>query len=88
MPIFFREVIGVTTPEVLVTQKEILVARVEMTVCMHYWLIESPNGPTSVGTCKLCGIEREFRNSIQVSNWESEGNVQRHQARVQAGRRA
>lgn len=41
--------------------------------CIHYWLIESPNGPTSRGVCKLCGTESDFRNSVQVSIWESEG---------------
>lgn len=49
----------------------------ELPICMHYWLIESPNGPTSIGTCTECGEEREFRNSIQVSSWESEGGENR-----------
>ena len=31
--------------------------------CAHYWVIESANGPTSRGTCKFCGEQREFRNS-------------------------
>ena len=47
---------------------------VDSALCRHYWLIESPNGPISIGTCKHCGEEREFRNSVQVSSWESEGN--------------
>lgn len=29
---------------------------------VHRWLVESPNGPTSVGRCE-CGAEREFTNS-------------------------
>ena len=41
--------------------------------CCHHWLIEAPNGPTSLGTCQGCGEEREFRNSIQMTSWESEG---------------
>jgi len=32
--------------------------------CTHYWMIESPTGPTSRGVCKLCGAEREFRNNV------------------------
>ena len=32
--------------------------------CRHHWVIESPNGPMSLGVCKLCGTEREFRNSL------------------------
>lgn len=29
----------------------------------HHWIIESPNGATSEGTCKICGIKKDFRNS-------------------------
>ncbi len=47
----------------------------------HHWMIESPNGPTSVGTCKVCGVLREFKNSIQITSWESDGNhLHRNQA--------
>ena len=42
--------------------------------CSHYWLIESPNGPTSIGECKHCGVVRVFRNSIQITSWESDGS--------------
>jgi len=42
--------------------------------CCHHWVIESPNGPTSNGVCKVCGVIREFKNSIQVTSWESDGN--------------
>ena len=37
--------------------------------CVHFWVIETPNGPTSQGTCKLCGKEQEFRNSVSSSTW-------------------
>ena len=42
--------------------------------CSHHWSIESPNGPTSYGTCRLCGENREFKISIQITSWESEGS--------------
>ena len=42
--------------------------------CPHHWAIESPNGPTSFGTCRRCGAVREFKNSIQITSWESEGS--------------
>ena len=45
-------------------------------LCVHFWAIESPNGPTSAGTCKLCGEVREFRNSMYSSTW-SKGMVRR-----------
>ena len=33
--------------------------------CAHHWLIESPDGETSRGTCRLCGASREFLNYNQ-----------------------
>ena len=30
--------------------------------CPHHWLIESPDGETSEGVCKLCGATRRFAN--------------------------
>ncbi len=40
--------------------------------CKHYWMIDSPNGPTSEGVCKICGERSEFRNSMQGSGWDRE----------------
>ena len=40
--------------------------------CRHHWLIESPQGPTSMGMCKLCGAQREFSNSATDFLWEDE----------------
>jgi hypothetical protein len=28
----------------------------------HYWVIDPPNGPISIGTCKKCGEKKEFSN--------------------------
>jgi hypothetical protein len=39
--------------------------------CVHYWVIDSPNGPQSQGTCKVCGIEKEFMNYLESSAWSS-----------------
>ena len=33
--------------------------------CRHYWLIETPKGPISRGVCKLCGVEKDFYNSVR-----------------------
>ena len=30
--------------------------------CVHYWEVPSPNGPESLGVCRLCGEERMFPN--------------------------
>ncbi len=32
------------------------------TVCSHHWLIETADGPTSLGICKYCGAKKEFSN--------------------------
>ena len=34
-----------------------------------HWVIEPPNGPTSLGKCKKCGKEKEFRNSFEYNTW-------------------
>lgn len=58
------------------------VAVVSRAGCCHHWMIESPNGPTSVGTCRACGEVREFKNSVQITSWESEGSHAKHRAAV------
>lgn len=30
--------------------------------CLHYWVIDSPNGQISSGVCKICGVTKEFDN--------------------------
>lgn len=27
--------------------------------CVHHWVIETPNGHTSEGVCKLCDLDRQ-----------------------------
>jgi hypothetical protein len=44
--------------------------------CVHQWVIEPPNGPTSQGKCRLCGEVRAFRNSLDITYWDT----QRHGA--------
>jgi len=38
-------------------------AQISTGECVHYWLIDTPEGPTSTGKCKYCGMEREFNNT-------------------------
>lgn len=33
---------------------------------VHHWIIEEPEGPTSLGTCKNCGTQREFKNWLDT----------------------
>jgi len=30
--------------------------------CIHRWRLTEPDGPTSLGTCRLCGLTRRFSN--------------------------
>ena len=39
---------------------------IQQTTCEHYWIIDAANGPTSIGTCRKCGEQREFSNSIEA----------------------
>jgi hypothetical protein len=55
--------------KVAVNQASETVAETE---CRHHWLIETPHGATSMGMCKLCGAQKEFRNSAYDRLWEDE----------------
>ncbi len=37
--------------------------------CTHHWIIDPPNGAVSHGRCRLCGADKEFRNSYEFSSW-------------------
>ena len=37
-----------------------------------HWVIEPPNGPVSMGKCKKCGTEKEFKNSFEYNTWHGE----------------
>lgn len=36
--------------------------------CPHFWLIDTPDGPTSTGRCKYCGEVREMSNVFPTFN--------------------
>jgi len=40
-------------------------AQPEQIVCRHHWIIQPANGPFSLGLCRFCLEEREFRNSVE-----------------------
>ena len=42
-------------------------------VCRHYWLIEAPEGPTSLGVCRYCGQERTFENRFENHSGDAHG---------------
>ena len=57
----------------LLHQEPTRVADEEETTCLcrHYWIIETANGPVSLGMCRLCHETREFKNSISEIERES-----------------
>src|SRR3970040_2752988 len=45
-------------------------ASIDNGTCRHHWIIESPHGALSDGRCKICGEERQFRNSASDYIWD------------------
>jgi hypothetical protein len=39
--------------------------KTEETQCVHHWIIESADGPVSIGKCKHCGMVKEFYNNLK-----------------------
>jgi len=39
--------------------------------CTHHFIIPTPNGNSSIGTCKLCGFKKEMFNYFEgkLSPW-------------------
>ena len=53
------------------------------TDCVHHWMIDTPDGPTSHGRCERCGEGREFPNWIEGTyNFDTpvEGDEEDHLA--------
>ena len=48
----------------------------EVPGCQHQWIIDSPNGPSSNGVCRLCGEEKQFLNYIEGSAWGYDRSVE------------
>ena len=38
--------------------------------CRHYWLVGPQGAPSSLGTCKHCGAQREFLNGAEACQGE------------------
>ncbi len=49
-------------------------AATEVADCRHHWIIEAPRGALSTGRCKLCGQERQFRNSASDHIWDDDSS--------------
>ena len=49
-------------------------AAVDTGTFRHHWIIESPRGALSDGRCKICGEERQFRNSASDYIWDDDSS--------------
>ncbi len=49
----------------------------EWITCRHHWLIETPDGPTSLGVCRICGLERKFDNNFEHYVVDNNGHAYR-----------
>jgi len=56
----------------VIEQEQPVSEQPEEPVCRHHWVIESPQGATSAGRCKICNEVREFRNSAVDTLWEGD----------------
>jgi len=63
--------------DILDRPAQVMTTEAGRTKCVHYWVIEPPEGPVSKGVCKRCGAEREFTNYFPHSVWESEKNEEK-----------
>lgn len=61
---------------------ELEVAQGTVDLCKHYWLIDSPNGPKSLGKCKYCSEERFFSNSAENDKFAQIGVAWRGRGRM------
>lgn len=43
------------------------------TQCRHHWVIETPNGATSLGVCKRCGRRKRYPNAAADAVRETGG---------------
>ncbi|PZC40191.1 MAG: hypothetical protein DK305_001026 [Chloroflexi bacterium] len=46
-------------------------------LCKHHWVISSPQGKDSKGSCKLCGREKVFSNSSESIMWEKTNTLRK-----------
>ena len=56
---------------------------IEKKSCVHHWMIEPANGPTSKGICRMCDLIRSFKNAVISDNGSDWSKI----AAGRAGRR-
>ncbi len=42
--------------------------------CLHHWVIETADGPTSEGVCRKCAEVKTFANYVAQNTWSNQGD--------------
>ncbi len=42
--------------------------------CLHHWVIETADGPTSEGVCQKCAEVKTFANYVVQNTWSNQGD--------------
>ena len=56
------------------------------TDCMHHWIIDQPNGPTSIGTCKILRLDsgvQELNTGFRLGQGRKQKARRRQSPQVQ-----
>ena len=54
-------------------------------VCQHHWVIQPADGPSSNGSCQVCGETREFKNYVESATWGDSRLANKSSARSSDG---
>jgi hypothetical protein len=49
--------------------KPVATATLPATDHAHRWRIPEPDGPMSIGVCKVCGAEKQFKNWLSDTDF-------------------
>lgn len=55
--------------------------------CVHFWLIDTPDGETSQGVCRFCGAVKTFLNYVPTKRGFSAGYLSYSNREIFIGRR-
>jgi hypothetical protein len=63
---------AVKTPEAEKVDEQVeadAIADESVDTCCHHWVIQPADGPSSNGSCQVCGEIREFKNYVESATW-------------------
>ena len=48
------------------SRDSVILSAATQLICIHHWMLESPNGTATVGgTCANCGMTKFFRTTVE-----------------------